>query len=105
MPDHIHLLFVLGETLTLSQCIARIKNKARAQLHAVEAEWQDNFYDRLLRPDDSIEATIRYMWLNPYVANLISPSEQWPWFHCCPDDWEWFSGLTDAGIPFPAWLK
>src|SRR4051812_12502778 len=58
MPDHVHLFFTLGSRLTLSQCVARQKK--------IRARWQNNFYDHRLRSNDSAEATIRYVWMNPY---------------------------------------
>jgi REP element-mobilizing transposase RayT len=97
MPDHLHLFLTLGTRLTLSQCISRLKR--------VRVGWQDNFYDHCLRASDSVEATIRYIWMNPYQAKLIKAGEVWPHFYCCTDDWAWFSGLTHQGLPFPEWLR
>jgi putative transposase len=65
MPDHFHVLFTLGRTRTLSQCIARLKVRTQPLLAAQDASWQDNFYDHQLRPADSDETTLRYIWLNP----------------------------------------
>lgn len=104
MPDHLHLLFALGVRLTLAQSIARLKVRAKPLLRGKSATWQDNFYDHRLRPGDSIEATIRYIWMNPYRENLIPAEGSWPWFYCCPEEWAWFEGLTDLGRPFPEWL-
>jgi REP element-mobilizing transposase RayT len=104
MPDHLHLFFTLGNRLTLSQAIARFKTKTRPSLDAPTA-WQDNFYDRRLRPDDSLATVIRYIWMNPYVAGLISTAETWPHFFCCEADWQWFRPLTDQARPFPEWLR
>jgi putative transposase len=78
MPDHLHLLFALGERLTLSQSIARLKTRTKSLLGDCGTDWQDNFYAHRLRPDDSVEATLRYIWLNPYQAGLISAGKNWP---------------------------
>jgi putative transposase len=104
MPDHAHLFFTLGSRLTLSQLFGRLKHDTRTDIRAHHVDWQDNFYDHRLRPNDSREATIRYIWLNPYRAGLVSARETWPYFYCCEEDWEWFGGLTDKGLPNPAWL-
>jgi REP element-mobilizing transposase RayT len=104
MPDHVHLFFTLHARLSLSQSIARLKHDTSSCLISHRTDWQDNFYDHRLRPTDSAEATIRYIWLNPYRAGLISAQEVWPHFYCCAEDWAWFGGLTDKGLPDPAWL-
>jgi putative transposase len=104
MPDHLHLFFTLGDRLNLSQTIARLKSNTRGSLVSASVDWQTNFYDHQLRPDDSVEATIRYIFLNPKQAGLIPASEPWGYFYCCPADWSWFETLTDAGQPFPEWL-
>jgi REP element-mobilizing transposase RayT len=104
MPDHLHLLLALGGRLTISQCISRLKVRTKSALLERKATWQANFYDHRLRADDSIEATIRYIWMNPYKGALIPTGEIWPWFYCRQEEWEWFLGLTDLGHPFPEWL-
>ena len=105
MPDHLNLLFTLGERLSLSQAIGRLKAKTRPLFSPRGAGWQQNFYDHQLRPDDSIEATIRYIYLNPYAAERICPTDPWPFFYCRPDDWSWFEPLTNSAQPFPDWLR
>jgi REP element-mobilizing transposase RayT len=66
MPDHAHLFFTLGERLTLSQAIARLKTKTQTLVRQFGTDWQNNFYDHKVRPDDSIESIMRYIYLNPY---------------------------------------
>jgi REP element-mobilizing transposase RayT len=104
MPDHVHLFFTLGERLTLSQAIGRLKTQTKSLLKTHNADWQDNFYDHQLRPDDSTEATVRYIFQNAIHAGLISRDQRWPYFYCCTADWAWFETLTDSGQPFPEWL-
>ncbi len=105
MPDHLHLFFILGERLTLSQAMARLKTKTQMFVRPHGTDWQDNFYDHKVRREDSIESIIRYIYLNPYRAGLIQPAESWPYFYCREEDWAWFQGLTDSGQPFPEWLQ
>lgn len=104
MPDHVHLFFTLGERLTLSQSIARLKARTRLLLPS-SIRWQDNFYDHQLRPSDSAESVIRYIFQNPYRAGLLASPAIWPFFHCQADDWSWFAPLTDTGQPVPEWLQ
>ncbi|MDB6166742.1 MAG: hypothetical protein JWQ83_1882 [Lacunisphaera sp.] len=105
MPDHTHLLIRLGAALTLSQAVARLKVATKGTLAAQTAQWQANYYDHRIRSDEAIEPVIRYIHSNPYRAGLLRRDEIWPWFYCSPDDWAWFSQLTDEGAPFPEWLQ
>ena len=105
MPDHVHLFFTLGERLTLSQAVARLKTKTHAFVRPLSTDWQDNFYDHKIRPSDSIESVMRYIYLNPYQAGLIQQIDKWPHFYCCEKDSMWFDSLTDDGQPFPEWLQ
>jgi REP element-mobilizing transposase RayT len=104
MPDHVHLYFVLGSSLTLAQSVTRLKVRVKEALKVKSASWQGNFYDHRIRQDDSIESIIRYIWMNPYRKNLLPTGKIWPWFYCRAEEWAWFEGLTDSGKPYPAWL-
>jgi REP element-mobilizing transposase RayT len=105
MPDHMYLFFTLGGRLKLSQAVARLKSKTQVLVRAQGVDWQDNFYDHKVRPEDSVEQIIRYIFLNPFRAGLITQDETWPHFFCRNEDWEWFQGLTDSGQVFPEWLQ
>ncbi len=105
MPDHVHLFFTLGERLTLSQTIARLKSKTQTLVRSEGTDWQENYYDHLVQPDDSIESIIRYIYLNPFQAELIQADQNWPYYQCGAEDWAWFQGLTDRGQPYPEWLQ
>ena len=43
MPDHIHLLFVLGERLTLARIMAKVKSRARRA--DAPWRWQGNSFE------------------------------------------------------------
>ncbi|WP_438482813.1 REP-associated tyrosine transposase [Oleiharenicola lentus] len=105
MPDHIHLLVTLGDILTLSQTIAKLKVGTKQSISSSSARWQNNFYDHQLRHDESAEPVVRYIYLNPYEARLIPREKSWPHFFCCPKDWAWFRQLTDSEQPYPEWLR
>jgi REP element-mobilizing transposase RayT len=72
MPDHAHVLFTLGQRLNLSQVVARLKAKTQTLVRSQGSDWQDNFYDHKVRPEDSIEQIIRYFFKNPVRAGLIT---------------------------------
>jgi len=105
MPDHIHCLIELGSVHPHSRALGRFKALTKTMLAGENTSWPENFYDHRLRLDESAEAVIRYIYLNPYHAGLVQPAESWPWFYCCAEDWTWFSGLTGSGRPFPEWLR
>jgi len=105
MPDHAHRFFTLGERLTLSQTVARLKTKTQVLVRRCGTDWQNNFYDHKVRPNDSIESLIRYIYLNPDHAGLVLPIDSWPHFYCCEEYSKWFDGLVDDGLPFPEWLQ
>lgn len=99
MPDHIHCLIELGSVHSLSRALGRFKALTKPTVIAASASasWQENFYDHRLRSNESVEPVIRYIHSNPYRAGLVAVGATWPWFYCAPDDWTWFSGLTDEG--------
>jgi REP element-mobilizing transposase RayT len=104
MPDHLHLLFTLGEKLELSRAVARLKSKLSPSLKQSALGWQAGFHDHRLRAEESMEPYFRYIHLNPYQARLIEPGSIWPYTWFRPEDWMWFESLTDEGKAVPEWL-
>jgi putative transposase len=101
MPDHIHLLVVLGERLPLGKAVQRLKAKTSAGLRFAGLAWERSFFDRRLRPNDDRLAVFRYIHLNPYRAGLIAASEQWPHYYCRAEEWSWFKELLHLDRPCP----
>lgn len=104
MPDHVHLLFVLGERLPLGKTVRRVKAKTSAALRSGQVEWERDFFDRQLRAEDDRLPIFQYIYLNPYRAGLIQENEIWPHYFCAPEDWSWFKELLHESKPFPEWL-
>jgi REP element-mobilizing transposase RayT len=104
MPDHVHLLARLGERLTLSQAIGRMKAKTKPALSGVDLAWHDSYYDHKLGPDEAVQSVVHYIFMNPYRAGIVSPGSSWPWFRLGKDESEWFTGLYSENVPMPAWL-
>jgi putative transposase len=110
MPDHLHLLISLVGKLRLSQFVARLKVKTRDDLRIFRFTWQRNFYEHRLRPNDQMEDVIRYIYLNPFRAKLISyhssETTSYPHFWLGAEESEWFRPtLTEGSTPFPEWLQ
>jgi putative transposase len=105
MPDHAHLLVRLAGELPLGQIIGRIKAKTRAALLVRHLQWQGNFFEHHLRPDEPVVEVLRYIFLNPYRAGLVDPGSTYPWFWLHPEEAAWFVPTLDDGKPFPEWLR
>jgi putative transposase len=104
MPDHMHLLPVLGRQEDLSQTIRLFKGRLAIALRGFGLSWQPSFYDHRLRSTQEVLPTFRYIFLNPYHEGLIGAGEKWPGHFCAKQDWEWFKDLTSEEMPFPEWL-
>ena len=105
MPDHLHLLVTLGEQTDLSATIRLFKGRLTPAFRAAGLRWQRACFDHRLRPEEDRLPVFRYIFLNPYRAQLIPIGETWPSYYCSDDDWHWFEALTNASCPFPAWLQ
>lgn len=104
MPDHLHLIFNLGEKLILPKVVARLKGKLAPMLRTKQIQWQPGYHDHRLRPEEPIEPYFRYLHLNPYVAGLCLQQNIWPYTWFDPADWAWFQGCTVDGEALPQWL-
>jgi putative transposase len=104
LPDHIHLLFRVSETLSLGQAIGRLKARTRSALAEAQLTWQGNYHEHRLRADELVEDVLRYIYLNPYRAKLAAPTDLYPHFWLCEADRAWFAPSLDDNRPFPAWL-
>jgi REP element-mobilizing transposase RayT len=86
MPDHIHFFCVCDETETatsLSTFVGGFKqwtSKAILRRLGLPAPlWQGEFFDHLLRSDDSYGLKSEYVRDNPVRAGLARTSGDWPY--------------------------
>ncbi|MCC7517876.1 MAG: transposase [Verrucomicrobiae bacterium] len=77
MPDHLHLLIQLPLGVSLAKLM---QNWKRYTTRTLALHWQDNFFDRRLRQDESVEEKSWYMALNPVRAGLVREPSEWKWF-------------------------
>ena len=86
MPDHIHVIFQLGNKQTLSQLMQTFKRftakKINEHLEQNGSIWQVNYYDHKIRHDESLNKLIRYCYENPVRKNLVSKPEDYPHWRC-----------------------
>ena len=105
MPDHLHVLFTLGEHIALSECLRLFKGRLSPVLRNHKLSWQDGYHEHRMRAEEDRLPVFLYIYLNPYRAKLISLTEKWPGYYCAAEDWAWFSPLTNSETPFPEWLQ
>ena len=104
MPDHAHVLFRLGDRLTLGQLAGKFKAKTAAALEQHGAIWQRDFYDRRLHSEDMSGDFARYIFLNPYRRELISRRTVWSWWQRGAEVYDFESMLEDGLFPPAEWL-
>ena len=104
MPDHAHVLFELGPTLTVGQTVSMWKANVRRRIGHSEA-FQRDFWEHRLRRDDEVEQYALYMFLNPYRQGLISRKEIWPgWWLPDPRLFRFSQLLVADKFPPHEWL-
>ncbi len=105
MPDHFHLLFVLGTRLTLHRVVGKMKGLTEKSLRRAGARWQKNFHEHRLRPDELAESFGRYVFMNPYRAGLLGRRTSWQyWLKGHDFEPSWLTMLEDGSYPPGEWL-
>ncbi|MBW7894441.1 MAG: transposase [Opitutaceae bacterium] len=107
MPDHLHVLFQLGDRLPLARVMAKLKGAITRRInHDLGSHlWQENAFEHRLRPDESAEAYAFYIFMNPYRAALCGNEATWPWWVCTDPARFQFLTLRRANrSPQPEWL-
>ena len=88
MPDHLHWVFELTGSKSLSEVMAAIKRRsARAINRHFERTgtfWQDGFHDHAVRREETLEHVCRYVVMNPVRAGLVESIEDYSLW-----DWKW----------------
>ena len=82
MPDHVHWLFQLRATSSLSEVVktfkARTAHRINRHLGKSGTLWQKSFYDHALREEEDIRAIARYIVANPLRAGLVEHIGYYP---------------------------
>lgn len=107
MPDHVHLLVILGERLSLGKAVARLKSKTKGALteHTAGIDWQRDFYDHHVRHGEERAPILHYIYFNPWRGGLCVRDAHWPWYHCRREDWVWLEASLAEVKPLPNWLE
>ena len=69
MPDHLHWLLKLNETVSLPNVIKGMKAQSAKAIG--QPIWQAGYYDHAIRKDEDIQAIARYIIANPVRAGLV----------------------------------
>ena len=84
MPDHLHLLLSLNDQYPkrLQDWVAAFKRytaKRIFELYKVRPLWQKNFYDRIVREEESFRDIAAYIVHNPVRKGIVSEWELYPY--------------------------
>ena len=81
MPDHIHLFAGFGASSpNLSNWVKSLKNSLSKSLRATGVpppHWQKDFFDRVLRTDESYREKWECVRQNPVRAGLVKDADDW----------------------------
>ena len=84
MPDHLHLLLSLKDEYQkgLQDWVSASKRysaKRIYELYEVRPLWQKNFYDRVVRKEESLPDIASYILHNPVRKGIVSEWESYPY--------------------------
>jgi REP element-mobilizing transposase RayT len=82
MADYLHLFVHLPNPDHLSSWVKSLKNSLSKTLREQKIEsphWQRNYFDHLLRSDESACQKWEYVRLNPVRAGLVTEDSEWPY--------------------------
>ncbi len=82
MPDHVHWLFQLTDSATLSSVVkgfkARSAQRVNRYLGRQGTLWQKAFYDHAVRKDEDVRGIARYIVANPLRSGLVKNIGDYP---------------------------
>jgi putative transposase len=84
MPDHLHLLFSLADDYPkkLQDWVSAFKRYTAKRIFegcGVRPLWQKNFYDRIVRQEESLLEMANYIIRNPVRKGIVSNWEAYPY--------------------------
>jgi REP element-mobilizing transposase RayT len=88
MPDHVHLIYSPlrredGWSYSLPEIMKAIKGRSARQINmALNSKgpvWQEEFFDHVLRSNDSLVDRVDYVCQNPVRAGLVKAEAEYSW--------------------------
>lgn len=106
MLDHIHMIFTplnddTGNPFGLAEIMHAIKGASAHSINQILKRrghvWQREFFDHVLRSEESIHSKVQYICENPVRKGLVESVDDYPWL------WrEWLEGAAEVTPPPPA---
>jgi putative transposase len=82
MPDHVHLVIVPGEAVSLPKIMQYVKGRFARRCNSANGVtgkvWQSRYDETLIRDDSSLSARIDYVEANPVVAGIVDEPRAHP---------------------------
>jgi putative transposase len=93
MPDHLHLLFSFHEkyTGTLQNWVSAFKRFGIKEVNkkfGIRIKWQRNFYEHVVRSDESLESIGNYILNNPVRKGMADSWEDYEFSKLLIDSYE-----------------
>ncbi len=84
MPDHLHILLSLTEDYHKSlqnwvSAFKRYTTRVINELFSIKPLWQKNFYDHVVRKEESLIKIAEYIVNNPVRKGIVSEWEKYPY--------------------------
>ena len=83
MPDHVHLVFTLGEGVTLAQIMRVLKGYTARCINELAGRkgrvWEMGYYEHGIRDKEDMRQRVKYTVENPERAALVDRYEEWPY--------------------------
>jgi REP element-mobilizing transposase RayT len=83
MPDHLHLVLQLVDSrYSLGRVVGTLKRESGKRFHQMGYAgelWQERFYDRILRENETGISVVDYVLENPVRAGLVSHHDEYPY--------------------------
>ncbi len=84
MPDHLHMLLKLQPIYgrTLQNWISAFKRYTAREINdrfSIRPVWQKNFYEHIVRKEESLENIVNYIVFNPVRKNLVKDWCEYPY--------------------------
>jgi putative transposase len=81
MPDHLHLIVVgTDNEVDLLKVITAFKQKSGYWLakNKPDISWQKDFFDHVIKKDESLLANVKYILDNPVRKGIVSDYQEYP---------------------------
>ena len=88
MPDHVHLIYSPlrcddGWSRSLPEIMKAIKGRSARMINVALKRtgpvWQEEFFDHVLRSNDSLVDRVDYVCQNPVRAGLVKTEAEYSW--------------------------